>query len=397
VSSLTHRPNGHLWITYKFNGKRHTIRLGKSDKDAALEFKRRLDRLIGFVRLGVEPEPEVWAWRHRLDGRVYQNLVTAGLAPPRGPSTVGELLAAHEEHLRARRVKPSTITNARVLYANVRLYFGDERRLAIVTAQDADRFRAYLLTKGGKSDGPLARATVSNRCRRARGVFQYAVKNRWLDANPFQDVATGGEWNHARDCYVPIEIFTKILDKTADHELRFLLALVRFCGLRCPSEIRPLRWAAVDWESHTLVVCSSKTEEYNSGRRQLPLFDPVIPYLYAHRETCGADALIFPRHQGTGAAITGRLQALCNKAGEPLWAKPFVNMRASAERDAFRAGHDFNAVVTWFGHSPQIALRHYNRVIKEQEARNALRPQSDPSKAKQNPKFRSDPSRTATD
>jgi integrase len=372
MSSIVTRPNGHKWICYRFNRKRHTIRLGRADDKLVEEFQRRFDRLVEYVRLGVEPEPEVWAWRHRLDERVYNCLVTAGLAPPRGPSTLGELLSSHYQSLIAKGVKPSTLTNNRSLQANLRAHFGDDRRLAVITPKDAEAFRFYLV-----STLKLAKATVSNRCRRARSVFNYAVKNKWLSDNPFKDIATGKEWNAARDRYIPAEVFTKILDKTADHELRLLLALVRYCGLRCPSEVRPLTWAAVDWEGGVLVVNSSKTEEYDSGRREVPLFPAVLPYLYAHRETCGPEALIFPRHQGTGSAITGRLAAICRKAGEVLWVKPFVNMRACAERDALRAGYPLDEVASWFGHSPAIALRHYNRVVKERKARsasNALRP-----------------------
>jgi site-specific recombinase XerD len=377
MSSIVSRPNGHKWICYQFHKKRHTIRLGKVDGKLVEEFQRRLDRLLEYVRLGVEPEPEVWAWRHRLDERVYRNLVTAGLAPPRGPTTMGELLAAHLQSLIAKGVKPSTLVNNRVLHTNLRTFFGEGRRLLIITPRDAEQFRAYLLSGGGQNGMKLAKATVSNRCRRARGVFNYAIKNKWLSDNPFREIATGKEWNAARDRYISAEVFTKILDKSADHELRLLLAIVRYCGLRCPSEIRPLLWTAVDWEGGVLVVNSSKTEEYDSGRREVPLFPAVLPYLYAHRETCGSDELMFPNHQRTGAAITGRLASLCRKAGEVLWTKPFVNMRACAERDALQAGHPIDQVASWFGHSPAIALRHYNRVIKERKVRaasNALRP-----------------------
>lgn len=372
MSSLIPRPNGRKWICYKFKGKRHTLRLGRVSDEVAKEVQRRLDRLIEHCANNLPTPPDLVAWRNGLDERVYKSLLTSGLAPPRGPEVLGELIAAHEQRLTARGVKPSTLINNRVLYSNLRSYFKPERRITAITMLDADQFRLHLATKGGKDGGPLARATVSNRCRRARGIFAYAIKNNWLTENPFREITTGREWNHERDHYLSIELFTKIVDFSADHELRLLLALVRFCGLRCPSEIKPLPWAAVDWAGGVLVVHGPKNDEYSSGRREVPLFPPVIPYLNAAWEAAPkGEPLMFPRHQKTGAAITGRLLSLCRKAYEPLWPKPFVNMRACAERDALKAGHKIDDVAQWFGHSPEIALRHYNRVVKERQARSA--------------------------
>lgn len=380
MSSLSRRPNGHKWIFYRFDGKRHTLRLGKVDDKLAEEVQRRLDRLVEYLSHGVEPDAETFAWRLRLSERVYKSLVTAGLAKPRGPTTIGDLLAAHATSLAARGVKPSTLTNNRVLHDNLRDFFTAERRLSAICTQDADAFRLHLAAKGGKDGKPLAKSTVSNRCRRARGVFALAVRSGWLASNPFQFIPTGKEWNDARNRYILPEVFEKILGMTTDHELRLLLALVRYCGLRCPSEIKPLHWAAVDWSGNVLVVHSPKNDEHASGRREVPLFETVMPYLLAAAEHRGESPLMFPKHQTTGQAITGRLAVLCRKAGEVLWPKPFVNMRASAERDAMQAGHQFDKVAQWFGHSPAIAIRHYSRVVKEREARSASggQPRSQP-------------------
>jgi integrase len=399
VSSLTRRPNGHIWIIYRFNRKRHTIRLGKAFEDIAQEFQRRLDTLIEHRSAGMEPPADIAAWVSKIDGQYHANLVTAGLAPPRGPSTLGELAAAHLQSLIAKGSKTSTLVNNRIVHGNLITHFGESRRLSAITPQNAESFFQHLTKAGGREGGPLAKATVSNRCRRARAVFAYAIRNGWTSENPFRDIATGGEWNYERDHYILAEVFSKILDATTDHELRLLLALVRYCGLRCPSEVKPLTWQHVDWTNGLLVVHSSKTERYgDSGRREVPLFPAILPYLYAHRETCPEKVeLIFPRHQGSGSAITGRLAALCRKSGEVLWPKAMVNLRASAERDAMQANNDIHTVAAWFGHSPEIALRHYNRVVKERKARaasNALRPAILSVDPNPNPKFRSDPSRT---
>jgi integrase len=402
VSSITRRPNGHRWITYKFNKKRHTLRLGKVPDELAAEIKRRLDVLIEHATVGLEPPAEIAAWLSKIDERFHKSLETAGLTTSRGPSTLHELIEAHEESLRARGSKPSTMVNNCVVYGNLLKFFKHARHIRSIHLQHAEQFRLFLINKGGRSEGPLAKATVSNRCRRARAIFAYAIKNKWLDQNPFVSITTGREWNYARDHYILPEIFEKILDQSADHELRLLLAMVRYCGLRCPSEVRPLTWQAVDWKNNVLVVHSSKTELYgDSGRREVPIFPPVTPYLHAAWDAAPkGEMLMFPSHQGSGAAITGRLASLCRKAGEVLWPKAMVNLRASAVSDAMRAYQDIYMVAPWFGHSPIISLQHYNRVVKERHVRtayNALHP-DDPAKAIVPIATRhSDPSRTATD
>lgn len=373
MSSIVRRPNGHRWITYKFNGKRHTLRLGAVSDDVAAEFKRRLDRLIEFEKMGLPLEADIISWLSRIDERLHKSLMTAGLAASRGPSTLGELLALHEKHLTVRNCKPSTLHNNRVLQSNLLTYFSSGRAYRTITRAECDAFRHWLLSSGGKNGDALARATATNRCHRAKSIFKFAIENKWLDENPFKYSAKRLEVNRARDCYITLEVFRRMLDATADRELRLLLAMVRIAGVRCPSEIRPLRWQSVQWDEGVIVVVSPKTEGYeDQERREVPISPLLRPMLNdAWEHALDGQELMFPRHQGTGAAITNRLESLLRKIGEPLFPKPMVNMRASAERDAFAAGNSPDVVAAWFGHSPITALKHYSRVVKERQTRRA--------------------------
>lgn len=367
MSSISNRPNGHKWISYQYNSKRHTVRLGVCGLDLATEFQKKLDRLIQCRQLGSQLDAELTAWLFNIGDNLHRSLVQSGLATSRGPSNLCDLIKAHDEGLVARKARESTLCNNRVLHANLRKFFGPRKRLDSITVQDAEKFLRHMREEGGKNGGPLAEATVSNRIKRARAVFAYGIKNNWITSNPFAHIRTGSEVNSDRDCYIPIDFFEKIIDRTADKELRFLLALVRFCGLRCPSEVTSLTWPAIDWMSSSIVINSPKT-----GRREIPVFKALHEYLYEHREAAPVgEPLIFPRHQGTGTAIVNRLEDICRKAGEALWPKPMNNMRASAERDMLAAGYDIAQVATWMGHSPTIALKHYNRVSKERVARQA--------------------------
>ncbi len=371
MSSITKRPNGHRWICYKFHGKRHTIRLGAaSDRDARI-FQLFLDRLVDSRRFGQPVEPEIVAWLSRIDRKLYSGLLTAGIVEERGPSTIGELVDAHERRLIARGRKESTLVNSRVLYGNLTRHFGEACRLDSVTLDAADGFRTWLLTAGKRNGSGLMPSTVTNRCRRARAIFAYAIKNGWLIANPFRELGQGSEANAARNVYVPRELFERILDATKDVEFRLLLAMSRYAGLRCPSEVKKLPWSTIDLEINIFTAQSPKTERHEGQeKREVPIF-PELRARILEAQAQAVGPLMFPRHQITGAAITSKLTRSLRSIDEALWPKPFVNLRASCEHDWLMAGHKINEVAAWMGHSADTMLKHYNRVVKEQQVRAA--------------------------
>ena len=64
------------------------------------------------------------------------------------------------------------------------------------------------------------------------------------------------------------------------------MALSRFGGLRCPSEVLSVRWADVDWKRGRIVVTSPKTEHHEGkGSRVIPIFPELRPTL---EEACDA-------------------------------------------------------------------------------------------------------------
>ena len=69
--------------------------------------------------------------------------------------------------------------------------------------------------------------------------------------------------------FVDRDAIQKLLD-VANPTWRTIIALARFGGLRCPTEVLSLEWRHVDWERGRLTVPSPKTERYES--RIIPLF-----------------------------------------------------------------------------------------------------------------------------
>jgi integrase len=370
MASITLRPGGRYQVTFKApNGKRQTIRLGAASEQQARTFKMRLEKLMIAVRLGDEVDPATLEWLLIVDDRYHKTLSKCGLVAKRGAKTIGELASWYVESKR-KSCKPQTIVNIKRATAPLTKFFGEDRRLATIREQDADGFREWLRTSGAKNGGPLAPTTVSRTCRRSRQLFAAAIKLGSIRQNPFGEMRKWIETNPDRDVYVDRELVKKLIDATADPELRLIIALVRFAGLRCPSEIQPLQWSWVDWDAGCLQVASPKTEHHDGhARRLVPMFPDVrlqIDQLW--ESTPEGAALLFPRHQGSRTAITNRLQGLCRTIGIAMWAKPFVNMRASCERDWLKT-RPIDEVAAWMGHSPTIALKHYNRAAAEGRAR----------------------------
>lgn len=395
MATVTKRPHGHHWVLCRAtNGKRRPIRLGKSTRKQAEDFAAYVTMLEAAQRMGRLPDPPTLAWLAGLDGTLHTRVANTGLVQHRGGAegergrtaadtpAAGTMAWLAAEFPKSLDVKPQTLVNVERVLANLVEYLSPTRPLAHVTAGDADDFRTWLRKSGrAKSDEPLSYATVSRRCRLARQAFEYAVRKQWCRENPFGHMADWCEVNPGKDAYVPADIVRQILDDDPDPEFRVILALARFAGVR-PSDVIQATWDAVDWQQWYLLVRSPKTERArHGGIRDVPLAEAIRPHLTTlwelagQRVEAGEPAVyLFPRwRELSHAALADRLERRTIRLGHQPWAKPWNNLRASAENDWIAAGIDIFQVARWMGHSPEVALRHYNRVAKDRPARSGVR------------------------
>lgn len=374
MAAISKRPNGRYWVQFTApNKKRLTMRLGQVSKSEALQFKQNIERLLLHHELNAPLDAGTLRWLGNLSLRHNKQLAQYGLVRAR-MSTLAELLDWFTDQLKKRKSAPSTLENFRVVAMNLQAKFGADRLLRAFHANDASAFAEYLEGSARVSNGTgLAPATVSRRCRRAKEIFAQAVDQGWLAENPFQKIPSRGEINEANEYFVPRDIANDLIEAAGDLRFRLILALVRYAGLRCPSEIRPLQWSWVDWENQTLRVYAPKTARYPKGSwRVLPLYPEVITRLNAVWDTVGAgdgDAM-FPILPNSGTALRNRLEKICHRVGVEFWPRPFDNLRASCENDWLEE-YPIHRVAAWMGHSPKVALEHYNLVAKEQVARKA--------------------------
>lgn len=379
MASRSTRPNGHTWIFVKAaNGKRRAVRLGLLADEVASEAARRLEKLERHWHRREPLDAVTSAWLDSLPPVLLERVVSTGLvaldgrsAPVSSDRSLSRLLAEWKSTL---DVEPQTLVNYEQVGSSLRRYFGADRDVTSISPADGDKFRAWLVEHGRAGDRPkpLSRATVSKTVKVARRIFEFARRLRWTHDNPLAHLRAGGEVNVDRSCYVTPALVDRVAEECEDLELRAMLLLSRFATMRGPSEFSLLTWADVDWAAPAVRITAPKTKRYDrGGRRTTPLESRCVKALEDlwHQLDEASPAAVFPRLGGLSSSqLSERLERVCRRVGVALWAKPWINLRASCETDWQQEGRSIFETAEWMGHAPEIALRHYNRVSKDRVA-----------------------------
>jgi integrase len=174
-----------------------------------------------------------------------------------------------------------------------------------------------------------------------------------------------------RQRFITREVTSRILDK-CDPTWKVIVALARYGGLRCPSEVLSLRWDGIDWEHSRITVESPKTEHHpGRARRVIPLFPELRDILGDAREIApdGAVYVVGGNYRATANTPKGwkncnlrtQFERIINRAGLEPWPRLFHNLRASRETE-LAAVHPLHVVTAWLGNTPKIAMTHYLQV-----------------------------------
>jgi len=337
------------------DGERKAIRLGKMSVKDAESFRLRIESLLSAQHAGTSMDRKTAEWLAELPGTMHAKLVRAGLAEPReddpaAKATLGELLDRFE---RSAAVKPATKAAYRQAIGSLREYFGDHTLLNALTTSHADEWHKSL------KDSDLAPATVSKRVRVAKAIFTKAVKWNVIASSPFADLRAGSQCNPDRMHYVAPETIQAILKACPDDEWRAIIAMVRYAGLRCPSELVGMKWGDVNWDKSRLTVRSPKTAGQGYAVRIVPIAPELRPILLAMFDQAdeGAEAVI-PRLNNARSNLRTHFQRIIQRSGEQPWPRLFHNLRASCAMD-WCERFPAHVVAGWLGHTPLVAARHY--------------------------------------
>lgn len=363
MASVSRDENGTKRICFTgADGKRQSVRLGKASVKTAESFRLRVEALLEHWALQRPLDGELSAWVGGLPDRTHDRLARCGLVEPRASAavvTVGELLERFES---AASVKASTRAAYKQTTDSLRAVLGSETALGSVTAETADQWRKAIAEPRETVRGTrkLSPATISKRVHVAKAIFSKAVRWGLIPTSPFAGLRAGSQANPERAHYVSHETARAILEACPGREWRAIVALSRYAGLRCPSEIAGLRWGDVNWERGRLTVRSPKTAGHEGHAvRQVPIdgkLRPILQSLFDAAEV-GTERVV-PRLSDATANLRTTFTKIIARAGETPWPRLFHNMRASCATD-WAERFPPHAVANWLGHSPLVAAQHY--------------------------------------
>jgi integrase len=395
MASISRDPGGRRRILFMgADGKRKAIRLGKMSQKTAESVKVRIEALVTSQITGHAVDDETARWVADRDQTMIDKLAAAGLVSKRVSATLGAFL----DNFVAGRidVKPATQEVWSQPVRNLKEFFGVDKSLRSITAGDAENFRLYLVGQG------LAATTVHKRLQFARQFLRMARRHRLIAENPFDEVRHKAGTEKDRQRFITREETGKVLEACPSVHWRVIVALSRYGGMRCPSEVLSLRWQDIDWAAGRLLVTSPKTEHHpGKETRTIPLFPELRPILEEAFEAAleGTVYVVDERYrkgcQGPHGWRNTNLRTTFGKtirrAGLTPWPRLFHNLRASRETELAER-FPIHVITDWLGNTPEIARKHYLQVTDDhfrqasEAAQNpAQQASGDPGKCPQTP------------
>ncbi len=364
MASIANDPGGRRRVLFVDpKGERKAIRLGKVSLRTAEGFKLRVEQLLEALLLNRTMEADLIAWLAELESRYTSKLARAGLIPKQEKKTtviLGEFLRSYVES----RVdlKPSTKLVRNIVIDNLNEFLGATRDVQTVGAGDADDFKQWLIGRG------LASTTVHKRLQVARSYFHAMRRRKLIDENPFEGVKSAAVGIKDRQRFVTRAETDRLLASCSNHHWRAIIALSRYGGLRCPSEVLSLRWQDINWETGRIVITSPKTEHIGKAARTIPLFPELREHLSASFEAAPEGAVYVIDEQmrtacqgetgWTNINLRTTFAKIIRRAGLTQWPRVFHNLRASRETELVES-YPVQVVTDWLGNTPKVAMRHY--------------------------------------
>lgn len=276
AGSIYKRKNGYLAFNFIApDGKKRTWYFTKEyTREDAESLRVFIVELLKLRSLGVTPNAlqleRIQSTPTRVQKRLFSLNIVEETAVCKYVPTLAEFCA---EYVGTRTwLSASAKSKDETVITKLPLYFGAETRLDKVTPWEAEKFCAWLrrpVAEGGRGVAPT---TFGRELRDYKRIFRKATKAGFVKENPFEDLKSGGkQTDKLRQKYVERKRIWSILerlDPVKDADLRFVVALARFGGLRIPSEIRRLKFADFDFEEGFFYI----DEKTKTGARRVPLF-----------------------------------------------------------------------------------------------------------------------------
>ena len=358
MASITTRKNGSRFISFvSAAGEPRHITLGKAPKRYAEALKVKVEDLASAALHGHAPTDDTTRWLASIDDRLYEKLVAVGLAPERQGATIGAWLEQYLEE-RDGDLKPESLRKLKQTKAKLLAHFDADTPLRNISHEDAAEWRRFLKDLG------LSEAAIKTHCGNVKTVLAAAVRRKAITENPFATLKSGPTASRYTRYGTPDEI-ERVIDACPDAEWRLLFGLVRYAGLRIPSESHLLIWADVDFECGRMTVRSPKTERHEGHeQRVVPITPRLMGLLQARFDECpeGEERLI--TISGRGALIRP-VRRIWARAGVEPWSRLWQTLRSSCEKEWAMTFPQY-AVSRWIGHSITVSGKHYANAVPDE-------------------------------
>jgi integrase len=345
------------------HGDRKTIYMGEADKRQTEAVKTHVENIVQAIATKSATHPLTAQWLMTLDAVMKKKLAGAGLIDCPEAAKLGPML---DSYLDERRIdsKPNTIRNLEAVADLMKAAMGENKNIREITPKDADAMRLAWIKNGWEQN------TICRRLGIARQFMAEAIRRRIITDNPFKGMKTNTVAIPENFFYITTEMSEKILSKCPNAQWKAIFGLVRWGGLRCPSELVPLRWEHINWDEGRILVTSPKTERHpNGASRVIPLFPELEKILLEARDDApdGSTHVLW-KYRLASANLATTMQRIIWDAGFKPWDKLFINLRSTRETELVEQ-HPEHVVCKWLGNSKIIARRHYLQVRDEHFAR----------------------------
>ena len=328
--------------------KRFTIHLGgkRYSKKTAERFKRIIEALLYYRRNGISiPDKSDEHWLTNAPVELKAKLAKVGLIVVDEAKTC-QMLWDTFLKFKAMEVKPNTLKSYQDSMTRFYEMFQPSESITSITPEQLLEWKASM-------QDDYAESSIITYMSKLKSVFRWAVDQDWLTKSPARNLPRSGSRNREHDRFITMEEYRNLLDACPTQEWRVIVALARIGGLRCPSELKQLRWKDISHDRFT--VHSPKTERHEGQDiRIVRLFDELREELDKHDRTT---EYVVQGLQGTSWSLYATFQEISERAGLGVIKCPFRNMRRSRANEVLRKWGEAMERM-WIGHTQNVMKEH---------------------------------------
>lgn len=286
--------------------------------------------------------------------------IALGPEPPRLGRQRGLGLSALAERWLKHRtdLEPETHRTYRRIVRRFVVWAGARRSPARFTRANAADYRAHLGLPGANGR-VLSEPSVCLHVRVLKAFWGAIVDQDLAEINPFGKVRSNAPrsakaWREVSDSEL-----AAIMAARPDYATMF--ALARWAGLRCGECLR-LEWGDIDRNAKVIRIRPDQSRGGRITSKQRPREVPIRPQLMMVLEPRWAESGLVCPVPAADKSLGRTLQKILVAAGV-VYDKPMHTLRKCCETEWLLIAPVMD-VVSWMGHSPQVAAEFYHRTSR---------------------------------